>query len=117
MDSNKKQIPQAPPVENYQKFLKEDELKHHYEPHFSNKKVEIPKEYHEGHDKCLPQLDPNDRYTKEEMEKTKHILEDHLGNKCPVHQQSQEPKKEGIWDKTKKVFSTGIDKVKKFFTS
>jgi hypothetical protein len=110
---NKKHKLQSPPIENYEKFLKKEHEKFHYEPNPSHEKIVMPNDFHD-HDKCKPEIKEEERYGQEKFEKTKHILEDHFSGNCPVHQQQTE---ENIWQKTKRLFSSGVNKVRKFFTS
>lgn len=113
IDKKENKIHEIPSVEDYRQYLKDQQHKVHKLPHVT--KVQIPEQFHEGHEKCIPKISPEEKYGKEQFENTKHILEDHFGGACPIHQQEQ--KNESFWDKTKSLFSNGYNKVKKFFTS
>jgi hypothetical protein len=66
---------------------------------------EIPKTFHEGHEKDIP--DPKDFMEHNKFEKMSHIAEEHLGG--PIEGCEKD---KGLWEKTKEAVSSGIDSVK-----
>jgi hypothetical protein len=109
----KKSKLQPPPIEDYPKFLKQEHEKLHYKTDPTHERIVMPNDFHQ-HEKCKPVIKDDEKYGEEKFEKTKHILEDHFSGNCPVHLPENQ---ETIWQKTKRFLSSGVDKVRKFFTS
>ncbi len=95
--------------------------KSEYKPTSPPKKIIPAQEFHEGHQKDIP--DSKDFMEHKKFENLKHVADEHLGGPIEPHEHTSttttttttETHKEGVWDKTKESIKHGFDKIKNMF--